>query len=54
MTCKYDIDIVLPVPDILKYVRSVRSKIVKRFVFHYVIGHVFMSVRYIIRFQCLY
>lgn len=54
MTCKYGIDTVLPVPSILNHVSSVRPKIVKKYIFHYVIGHIFMLVRYIIRFQCLY
>ena len=56
MTFKYGTDTVLPVPNriILKHVSSVRFKIVKKSVFLYVIGHVFMLVRYIIRVQCLY
>jgi len=54
MTCKYGTDTVLPVPDILKHVRSVRSKIVKKSVFRYAIRYVFMLVRYIIQFQRLY
>jgi hypothetical protein len=54
MTCKYSTDTVRSVTDILKQVSSVRSKIVKRSVFHYVMGHVFMLVCYIIRFLCLY
>lgn len=51
--CQYSTYTVLPVPDILKHVSSFRSKIIKKSVFHYVMRHVFMLVRYVIRFQCL-
>ena len=37
----------------LKQVSSVSYKTVKMSVVHYVIGHVFMLLRYIIRFQYL-
>jgi hypothetical protein len=45
---------VLPVIDSLKQISGFRSKVVKISVFHYVMGHVFKLVRYIIRFQCLH
>jgi len=51
---KYGTDTVLLVPDILKQVSSVSYKTLKMSVVHYVLGHVFMFLRYIIRFQCLY
>ena len=51
---KYGTDSVLLVSDILKQVSSVSYKTVKMSVVHYVIGHVFMLLRYIIRFRCLY